>query len=272
MRSRKLLYWTALGIFFTGCASTPNPALESARGSLEQARAAGVDRSAPLPFQEAQATLERAEEAWRDDEDESHVTHLATLADRRVQIARVEAGAQRERERVNELAEQRSEVLLDARTREVERLRQELDARQTERGLVVTLPDILFDVDRATLKPGAQATLARVADFLRSEPDRPVRIEGHTDSTGSHSYNEDLSRRRAESVADRLLSLGVETGRIEAVGFGETLPVASNETGAGRQQNRRVEIVIQNPPAVSSGPSAPAATGARSSAETIAPR
>lgn len=259
MGSRRLLFWTLAGLVFTGCATTPNPALDQARGSLEQARAAGVDRDAPLPFQEAADGVDRAEEAWIEGEDESRVTHLATIADKRVQIARVEAGAKRERERIEQMAGQRSEVLLEARQREVDRLREELNARQTDRGLVVTLPDILFDVDRATLKPGAQATLARVAEFLRDAPDRPVRIEGHTDSTGSDSYNEDLSRRRAEAVADRLLSLGVESGRVEAIGFGETLPVASNDDAAGRQQNRRVEIVIQNPPpAVSTAPPASA--------------
>lgn len=248
-----------MGVVFTGCATAPNPALEAARGSLEAARADGAERDAPLPFQDAEQTVERAEEAWHDGEKESRVTHLATLADRRVQIARVEADAKRERERAAQFAEQRSDVLLEAREREVEALRRELDARQTERGLVVTLPDILFDVDRATLEPGAETTLARLAEYLRNEPQVPVRIEGHTDSTGSDAYNESLSRRRAETVGHRLVALGVDPARVQALGFGEAFPVASNADAAGRQQNRRVEIVIQNTPAVSSAPRAPSA-------------
>jgi outer membrane protein OmpA-like peptidoglycan-associated protein len=167
-------------------------------------------------------------------------------------VCRQPAGGGRERQRIQ----------LDARTRETEAARQAaaeaqrqaeelqrqlaelLQARETERGLVLTLGDILFDVDRAELNPGGEQQVTRVADFLREFPDRQVLIEGHTDSTGSAEYNRQLSQRRAASVEHFLISQGVDARRIDIRGYGRDYPVASNDTGAGRQQNRRVEIVI----------------------------
>lgn len=121
---------------------------------------------------------------------------------------------------------------------------QELKAEQTERGMVLTLSDVLFDTDEAELKPGAETTLRRLADFLRDQPDQQIRIEGHTDSRGSAEYNEMLSQRRADAVKDALIELGVDATRVSAEGKGESYPIATNDTQAGRQENRRVEIVI----------------------------
>lgn len=108
----------------------------------------------------------------------------------------------------------------------------------------MTLGDILFDVDRASLTPGGDLQVTRVAEVLRSMPDRGVLIEGHTDSSGSEAYNDDLSQRRANAVEDLLIVQGVEPTRVVTRGYGERYPVATNDTAAGRQQNRRVEIVI----------------------------
>ena len=116
--------------------------------------------------------------------------------------------------------------------------------RETQRGLVISLSDILFDVDRATLKPGAEANIRRISAVLEQYPDYRISVEGHTDATGADAYNQQLSERRAEAVRTALVAGGVDPGRITSVGYGKTQPIASNDTPAGRQQNRRVEVVV----------------------------
>jgi outer membrane protein OmpA-like peptidoglycan-associated protein len=116
--------------------------------------------------------------------------------------------------------------------------------RETSRGIVISLSDILFDVNRATLKAGAEANVRRIAGILQQYPDRQIAVEGHTDATGSDSYNQTLSEERAAAVRTALIAGGVPEGQITSTGFGKTQPVATNDTPAGRQQNRRVEIVV----------------------------
>ncbi len=123
----------------------------------------------------------------------------------------------------------------------------ELQAQKTERGLVLTLGDVLFDVDEASLKAGATQSLSRLVAFLKEYPDRQVLVEGHTDSTGTEQYNLGLSQRRAESVVQFLTLNGIAPERSIARGYGKAYPVAGNETSTGRQLNRRVEIVILDP-------------------------
>ena len=129
-----------------------------------------------------------------------------------------------------------------------EQLRQQLnlilETRETARGLIVNLSDVLFDVDKDTLKPGAREKLARIAGILGSHPDLRIEIEGHADSTGSEDHNQRLSERRAESVRAYFGQQGIGKAVVAAVGFGESRPVATNGTAAGRQQNRRVEIIV----------------------------
>lgn len=168
------------------------------------------------------------------------------------------------------LTAERERVVLDARTREaqsaqqqaqlaqqqadaarmrVSQLTQELaefKARETDRGLVLTIGDVLFEYDRADLKPGALRNLYPLVIFLRENPTRNVAIEGHADSTGSDSYNLDLSQRRAESVRAFLVQSGVGFEQLSIRGLGEEYPVASNANEAGRQQNRRVEVTVLN--------------------------
>lgn len=120
----------------------------------------------------------------------------------------------------------------------------DLQAKQTERGIVLTFGDVLFNTDSATLSAQGMATAQRLADVLRDNPDRHVLIEGFTDSTGSDAYNLQLSQRRAESVRMALSQMGVDRSRIETRGYGEAYPVASNATAGDRQLNRRVEIVL----------------------------
>jgi outer membrane protein OmpA-like peptidoglycan-associated protein len=129
-----------------------------------------------------------------------------------------------------------------------ERLREELsvvlETRETARGLIVNVSDVLFDTGSATLKPGAREKLARVAGILAAHPDLKIEIEGHTDSVGGDDYNQRLSERRAESVRSYLVQQKIPSTAVDAEGFGESRPVASNTTSAGRQQNRRVELVV----------------------------
>jgi outer membrane protein OmpA-like peptidoglycan-associated protein len=122
----------------------------------------------------------------------------------------------------------------------------DLKGKQTDRGLVITLGDVLFDTGKSTLKPGAYATVDRLATALKGNPERKVAIEGHTDSVGSEEYNMELSQRRAQAVQSALLERGVGSNQVSAYGKGKTFPVASNDNAAGRQQNRRVELVFQN--------------------------
>ncbi|WP_395704126.1 OmpA family protein [Aquabacterium sp.] len=122
----------------------------------------------------------------------------------------------------------------------------ELQAQQTERGTLVTLGDLLFEFNRAEIKPAAQGELAKLAEFLKAYPDRRVLIEGHTDSIGSDAYNEQLSRRRAEAVATALERMGVAAPRVTVIGYGKQYPVADNSTDTNRAMNRRVEVYLSN--------------------------
>jgi outer membrane protein OmpA-like peptidoglycan-associated protein len=176
---------------------------------------------------------------------------------REVDVARMQAElalkrAQEEATRAEEQAERARELQARAeeearRAAELERTLTELKAQRTERGIVLTLGDVLFDFDRAELRRGAKNNLDRLVAFLRKHDDREVIIEGHTDSVGGDSYNLDLSRRRAQAVQDFLTQNGIAMTRIVADGFGEGYPVAGNETQEGRQRNRRVEVVILEP-------------------------
>jgi outer membrane protein OmpA-like peptidoglycan-associated protein len=122
----------------------------------------------------------------------------------------------------------------------------ELRARPTDRGALVTLGDVLFEFNRADIKTTGHGELRKLAEFLKKHPDRQVLIEGHTDDIGSNSYNENLSRRRAEAVAAALSALGVPQPRVTAVGYGESYPVASNSSDTNRALNRRVEVYISD--------------------------
>jgi outer membrane protein OmpA-like peptidoglycan-associated protein len=129
------------------------------------------------------------------------------------------------------------------------RLRAELEglqAKQTDRGMVLTLGDVLFATGQTTIRPGAMLTVERLADFLRSRPTLAVMIEGHTDSVGADDYNRDLSQRRSDAVMAALASRGVVAANLRSRGLGEGFPSASNDSPGGRQQNRRVEVVFSD--------------------------
>lgn len=141
-------------------------------------------------------------------------------------------------------ASQRQAQDADARSKRLEAQLKELDAKKTARGLVITLGDVLFDTNKAQLSPGGMRGVQKLADILQQYPQRNVLVEGFTDSIGSSASNQDLSERRARAVRTALQDTGISAERIANRGYGQSFPVASNATAAGRQLNRRVEIVV----------------------------
>ena len=139
----------------------------------------------------------------------------------------------------------------DRQIRENQRMIDELkskgiDARDSDRGVIVNLPDVLFEFDSARLTPRARSTARDISNVLSTAQGRRISVEGHTDSVGTMAYNQRLSESRARSVAGELVANGISRRRISTEGYGETQPVATNSTSEGRQRNRRVEVIIQN--------------------------
>jgi outer membrane protein OmpA-like peptidoglycan-associated protein len=192
-----------------------------------------------LDTREAQVEQARREAEARAEEAERKA--------REAETARQQAESAREQaESAKAQAEAARREAEEAR-REAEALKQqlsELAAKQTDRGLVLTLGDVLFETGKADLMPGAARSIDKLAEFLRENPERSVLVEGHTDSTGGESFNLSLSQRRADSVSSAIMARGISPRRVLARGYGEQYPVANNNTSAGRQQNRRVEIVV----------------------------
>jgi outer membrane protein OmpA-like peptidoglycan-associated protein len=143
-------------------------------------------------------------------------------------------------------AAQQQAAQLAERSARLEAILVELHAQKTERGMVVTIGDVLFATDRAELNANGMANVRKLADVMMQNPDRTVLVEGFTDSTGSRAHNQDLSERRAQSVAQALTSMGVPRERVAMRGYGQAYPVASNDNAGNRQLNRRVEIVLSN--------------------------
>jgi outer membrane protein OmpA-like peptidoglycan-associated protein len=195
---------------------------------------------------EAGDTLSRAEHASGRDE----VSHLACLPQRKVELAEAQAEEKIAENQAQAVLSQRAKLRLEQRNREVEELQgqlTDLQSKLTERGLMITLGDVLFETGRANLKPGAQQRLVNLVRFLLYHPDRKVVVEGHTDDRGAAGFNLELSKRRAESVRAFLIRSGASPERIAAAGYGEAYPVASNRSPAGRLQSRRVEIYLPSP-------------------------
>ncbi len=147
-----------------------------------------------------------------------------------------------------QIADTARQQTLDAenRSRQLEAMLQDMEAKKTPRGMVITLGDVLFDTNQANLKSGGMRNLQKLAAFFVEYPTRKVMIEGFTDSTGSQATNQTLSEQRATTVSTSLMNLGVSAERVASRGYGEAYPVASNDNAAGRQLNRRVEIVVSD--------------------------
>ncbi len=237
----------ALSVGLAACATKPNVNLEQARSSYTslQTNPESV-KVAALETKDAGTALERAEKAFREKENEQRVDQLAYLAQRRIELAEQTIALRTTEQNLQQTAAQRAEARLEARDAQIKQLQESMNAKQTERGTLVTFGDVLFDLDRSELKPGAMGNINKLAEFLRNNPERKVIVEGYTDSTGSAQYNQSLSERRANSVRAALISQGVGPERIVAQGYGLEYPVASNSTASGRAMNRRVEVTISN--------------------------
>lgn len=232
-----------------GCASTPkdNATLSQARAAYAQAETdPSVVKYAPIELKAAKDAINTAEGALKERKEPAQVEHLSYIAKQKVAITQETARLKVAEEQVKSSSVDRDKVLLQARTAEADRLRNELNAKQTDRGMTITLGDVLFDTGKAQLKSGSERSLQKLAQFMKENPKRTVSVEGFTDSVGGDDYNQQLSERRADAVRQTLVGLGVEPDRISASGYGKAFPVAGNDTAAGRQMNRRVEIVISD--------------------------
>lgn len=256
---RNILIVAAVTSFLASCASAPQHSdrLDQARAEIQTlSQDPLTQQAAAKDLETARARLQEAETALAQNKPAPEVDHLAYLAQRYAEAGEARVQEARARQEVARAEEQRNRVLLNARSQEAEAAKAKLvvtqaelaalQAKQTDRGMVVTLGDVLFDTAQSTLKPGANLTLDRLASFMKNNPQARVRIEGHTDSVGSDAYNDALSERRADAVAAALIRRGVSPDSVSTIGRGKAYPVASNDTPEGRQQNRRVEIVFSD--------------------------
>jgi outer membrane protein OmpA-like peptidoglycan-associated protein len=220
---------------------------EQARLEAQQRQQAEAERqAADQARQQAEQTRQQAEAAA---EEARRQQQLADQQRQQAEAARAAAlaqqqAAQAETLRAQQATQQALQEKEQVRARLLQQLNQVLQTKDTARGLVATMPDVLFDFAKYTLKPEARERLAKVAGIILSYPDLRLQIEGHTDNIGSDSYNQRLSEQRAAAVRDYLVSQGVPLNNVFAVGFGKGNPVASNSTPQGRQLNRRVDVVM----------------------------
>lgn len=254
----RLLVTAALVVVaLSACSSAPKEieSLEQARYAYNEAsQNITIVKHAPEELDQARDALALADQHWKKKADRWQVEHYAYLASQRVTIANLISDSNEKDRELEAMALERRNVTLDLREAELMKAKQEamdlqkqmaaLQAEKTERGMVLTLGDVLFDVNKATLAPGAARNIAKIAAFMRNYPERNAVIEGHTDSMGDEDYNLDLSRDRAFAVREALVNAGVSAARISTQGFGEAVPVASNSSSSGRQENRRVEIIF----------------------------
>ena len=273
----------ALMIGACATTQAPPPALVEARATVRNAELdPAVLSFAPLELKKATASLTRANELLAKGEPVADVNSAAYIANQQAKTALAVAKAKTNDTAVGASQVERERARADVRTVEAQRAQtqtaaaeqratgaeqqaaaatanaagvqqqnaqlqqrlNELQAKQTERGMLVTLGDVLFEYNRAEVKPGAQASLRKLADFLQQYPNRQVLIEGYTDDTGSAAYNEALSLRRADAVDSALVGMGVAAQRVATVGYGKDFPIASNSSDTNRALNRRVEVYI----------------------------
>ncbi|MFJ4141579.1 OmpA family protein [Pseudomonas sp. NPDC089734] len=237
----------AMSVALAACATKPNPNLEQARSNFSALQSnPQATKVAALETKDASDWLDKADKAFRDKEDEKKVDQLAYLTNQRVEVAKQTINLRTAEAALQTASADRAKARLDARDAQIAQLKNSLNAKQTERGTLVTFGDVLFDLNRAELKPGAQGNITKLAQFLQDNPDRKVIVEGYTDSTGSAAYNQTLSENRANSVRVALVRMGVDPARIVAQGYGKEYPVADNTSNSGRAMNRRVEVTISN--------------------------
>ena len=214
---------------------------EQARAQAEQAKA-----EAERMKQEAQAAAQQAAAAAQEaarQKAEAEKAKADAIAQQQVLAAETDKAraAAAQSESLRQQAENEKQEL---RARLLQQLNTILATRDSARGLIANMSDVLFRSGSFELLPGARERLAKVSGIVLAYPSLRVQIEGHTDSVGSDEYNQQLSEHRAQAVRDYFVQQGINQSAIEARGFGKTEPIASNETPEGRQQNRRVELVL----------------------------
>lgn len=253
----KLMIGAAVAMAMSACSTTPKQPiseLETARAIVPQVEASPRAGVAAANVSDARKSLDAANQLMAKGGKIDDIRYQSQVATVNAQIANEKILEAQAKDEIAKGEAERQQVLLQARNREADAARQhaasleqelsDLKAKKTDRGLVLTLGDVLFDTGKSTLKPGAYATIDRLASALKEDSSRKVQIEGHTDSTGSADFNQMLSEERAQSVQAALMQRGVSGSQISAVGKGEDFPVASNDNAAGRQQNRRVELIF----------------------------
>jgi len=211
----------------------------AAAADRDRMRLAARTREAAVATQAAAVATQDAAAANRD----AASSRRESEAAQRVAVAAGQM-AMASQQQADEAA--RSNMALQSQLQAQAQALRELNAKETERGMVITLGDVLFDSGQAQLQAGGISGLQRLSGFLRQYPQRRVLVEGYTDNVGSETMNSALSGRRAEAVQGALLGMGVERGQISAQGYGEAFPVAGNDSTSGRQLNRRVEIVLSD--------------------------
>lgn len=237
----------AMSVALAACSTPPNANLENARTNFSALQAnPQATKIAALETKDASEWLDKADKAYRDKEDQKKVDQLAYLTNQRVELAKDTIALRESEAKLKNAGDERARALLDARDAQIKQLQDSLNAKQTERGTLVTFGDVLFATNKSDLKPNGMVNIAKLAQFLRDNPDRKVIVEGYTDSTGSDSYNQSLSERRASSVQRALAQQGVDISRIVTQGNGKEYPVADNGSVSGRAMNRRVEVTISN--------------------------
>ncbi len=279
--SIKVLSFLSLVIisgWLAGCAAPKVYApLQSLKEDYQRVSQDEVKRtSAPVTLYEVEGLIKKAEDAAELEDDEL-VAHTTYLGRKKLEVALAKAQQKHYDALTKTLSEQRNMLLIEARTKEAQSFKQEAQSsrleaetfreqaemskleaeaartsletyksKETSRGTVLVLDDLLFDSGGAALHLGSQKNLDPLIHYLQESPRRKVTIGGHTDSVGEDAYNQTLSLRRADAVRDYLIRSGIDENRIITRGHGEFYPVATNSTREGRQLNRRVEILIKN--------------------------
>ena len=254
---RNILIAAGVAALLAACATAPQRSdrLDQARAEIATlSQDPLTQQAAAKDLEAARSRLQQAEAALTQKKPADEVDHLAYLAQRHAEAGEARVQAARSRQEVAQAQAQRDKVLLQAREQETDAAKAKLaasqaalaalQAKQTDRGMVVTLGDVLFDTGQAVLKPGADLTIDRLAAFMKENPQSRVMIEGHTDSVGSDEYNDALSERRADAVAAALIRRGVPADSVRAIGRGKAfrwLPTrrrpGASRTGAWRSSS-----------------------------------